>query len=184
MMNRCVIINAPTFFSFAWTVIRKTLEKRTQRKISIFSNKAKGRSKLLELINEDQLLSDYGGKSGSFQQLLQDMNTKGTKGMKRNIIKMISKTEKNINFTIKEGEECQRITVYSRSLYGAIFVVKCGGELKVTLTVKSPKIEEPIEPYKVLLSSSPLTSGKVSIQACPKRGSTTLENFLVVADIY
>ena len=183
-MNRCVIINAPTFFSFAWTVVQNFLEKRTQRKISIYSNKAKGRSKLLELIDVDQLLSDYGGEAGSFQQILQKMNSTGSGGIKRNIIRMISKTEKNVDVTIEEGEVCHRITVYSRSVYGAIFVVKSDGDLKVTLTVKSPNPEEPTRPYQVLLSSSPLTSGKVSIQACPKRGSAMLDNFLVVADLY
>ena len=60
--NRVFIINVPLFFNLAWKVIAPLLSQRTRDKIKILGNKFK--SELLNCISEENLPSEYGGRSG------------------------------------------------------------------------------------------------------------------------
>jgi CRAL/TRIO domain len=55
------IINCPMFFSASWRLIKGWLDPRTASKIEVISSKDQAKKKLLELIDVDQLPSDYGG---------------------------------------------------------------------------------------------------------------------------
>ena len=44
VLNCMIVLNAPGFFSFSWTVIRKFLDPRTAAKIKIFSDEKKGKA--------------------------------------------------------------------------------------------------------------------------------------------
>lgn len=63
-----LIVNAPTFFSATWRLIKGWLDARTANKIEVISSRATMENRLLEFIDADQLPSDYGGKA-------QDSNT-------------------------------------------------------------------------------------------------------------
>jgi CRAL/TRIO domain len=49
------------FFSASWRLIKGWLDPRTASKIEVISSKDQAKKKLLELIDVDQLPSDYGG---------------------------------------------------------------------------------------------------------------------------
>ena len=66
------IINAPMFFAATWRLIKGWLDPRTTAKIQVFSNKKEAQKKLLELIDEDQLPSDYGGKGPDTKETLRN----------------------------------------------------------------------------------------------------------------
>lgn len=71
-MHKMLIVNAPTFFSATWRLIRGWLDPRTANKIEVISNKAAYEKRLLELIEADQLPSDYGGTATATDKTLQE----------------------------------------------------------------------------------------------------------------
>lgn len=64
------IINGPRFFSASWRLIKGWLDPRTASKIEVCSTKEQARKKLLELVDEDQLPSDYGGTGPDTKETL------------------------------------------------------------------------------------------------------------------
>jgi CRAL/TRIO domain len=64
-MAQMIIINAPSFFSASWSIIKGYIDARTAAKVSVFSNRTKWEKKLLEICDVDQLPSDYGGTGPS-----------------------------------------------------------------------------------------------------------------------
>jgi hypothetical protein len=71
-MHKMIIVNAPTFFSATWRLIRGWLDPRTANKIEVISSKAAYAKRLLELIDPDQLPSDYGGTGTDTNKILQN----------------------------------------------------------------------------------------------------------------
>ena len=64
------IINCPRFFSASWRIIKGWLDPRTASKIEVVASKKEAVKKLLELIDEDQLPVDYGGKGPDTKETL------------------------------------------------------------------------------------------------------------------
>ena len=65
-LRSLVIINAPSFFSMTWKVIKKWIDERTANKVVILgTNRSKWTKKLRELVDPENLPSDYGGKADS-----------------------------------------------------------------------------------------------------------------------
>jgi hypothetical protein len=60
-MSKMLIVNAPSYFSATWRIIKGWLDARTANKIEVISNRATMEKRLLEYIDSDQLPSDYGG---------------------------------------------------------------------------------------------------------------------------
>jgi hypothetical protein len=60
-LGRMFIINAPTVFSIAWSIIRPFLDERTQNKIEIFASEDGWKKRLREIIDVDKLPQEYGG---------------------------------------------------------------------------------------------------------------------------
>lgn len=71
-MSKMFIINAPLFFAATWSLIKGWLDPRTASKVEVFSNKKEAHKKLLQLIDEDQLPSDYGGKGPDTRETLRN----------------------------------------------------------------------------------------------------------------
>jgi len=116
-----LILNAPGWFSMAWTVIKKFIDPRTARKIEVFSSVAKGRQRLHELVDHGAVPSDFGGKSPSLAELMQG------DGGERHIVKLVDLNTCKKGRTVidllagsdclKEGETLS-IDVFSRSVVG------------------------------------------------------------------
>ena len=60
-MSKMLIINAPSFFAATWRLIKGWLDPRTAAKIEVIASKTASEKRLLELVEEEQLPSDYGG---------------------------------------------------------------------------------------------------------------------------
>lgn len=73
-MNKMLIVNAPTFFSATWRLIKGWLDPRTANKIEVISNRATMQKRLLELVDADQLPWDYGGKGEDTNKILKDQS--------------------------------------------------------------------------------------------------------------
>ena len=69
-MNKMIIVNAPRLFNMSWTLIKGWLDERTQNKIELFSSTSAAHKKLKELIDLDQLPSDYGGTAETTDETL------------------------------------------------------------------------------------------------------------------
>ena len=76
-MNKMLIINGPRFFGATWKLIKGWLDPRTANKIEVISDRKKWTERLLELIDEDQLPSDYGGKGPDTQASIEKENFSG-----------------------------------------------------------------------------------------------------------
>jgi len=71
-MSKMFIINCPMFFSASWRLIKGWLDPRTAAKIEVLSNKKEAERKLLELVDKDQLPSDYGGSGPDTKETLRN----------------------------------------------------------------------------------------------------------------
>lgn len=126
-MAKMVIVNAPRFFSATWTIIKGWLDARTSGKIDVLSNREKGHQKLLELIDADQLPSDYGGTSTDTKEILRQNIVGGEKRIETEM--MYLRTTGSHTFEIHEGEYLD-IHIHTRSIVGATFVLVDGAEKK------------------------------------------------------
>lgn len=86
-MNKMVIVNAPVFFSATWSIIKSFIDVRTAHKISIFSSTSAAKTCLLDIIDEDNLPSDYGGTATS-TQVLSEMEA-ASAGRKRLVVEVM-----------------------------------------------------------------------------------------------
>jgi hypothetical protein len=71
-MHKMIIVNAPTFFTATWRLIRGWLDPRTANKIEVIGSRSAYEKRLLELVDRDQLPSDYGGSGIDTNKTLQD----------------------------------------------------------------------------------------------------------------
>jgi len=86
-MNKMIIVNAPRFFSATWSIIKGFVDIRTANKIHLFSSSSAAKQCLLDIIDEDNLPSDYGGKATSTQILFD--NEAATGGRKRLVVEVM-----------------------------------------------------------------------------------------------
>lgn len=61
MLGQLLIINAPSYFSAAWMMVKGFLDERTVSKIHIFSSTTAWKAKLFELIDPANVPTEYGG---------------------------------------------------------------------------------------------------------------------------
>jgi hypothetical protein len=71
-MNKMLIVNAPMFFPPTWRLIKGWLDPRTSSKIEVISGKTAMEKRLLELVAEEQLPKDYGGKGPDTHDTIQE----------------------------------------------------------------------------------------------------------------
>jgi len=61
-MERMVVVNVPRFFALTWRLIKGWIDPRTAGKIELIASRKQWEGRLRELVDADQLPSDYGGK--------------------------------------------------------------------------------------------------------------------------
>lgn len=177
-----VILNAPSFFNWAWKIVRKLLDARTASKINIFSNEKKGKKWLLEHIDQSELLSDYGGKSHSFDTAMQ----KQGQGIvcRRQLVELLSIAKlgsKQYAFELK-GDEKANVCVYTRSVAGADVSVLKGGDSIKQVELKNPNENAVPAPFCTNIASDIAGPGKFGISVKSKEATET-DHFLVVVRV-
>jgi len=119
-MRHMVIINAPSFFSATWKIIKGFIDARTAGKVDVISSRKKWEERLKEFIADDQLPSDYGGTADSTEET---MNKASPGDMKRLYTEILYVRGSNDYKTeIKEGEEVD-VVVWTRSRSGGKFTI-------------------------------------------------------------
>ncbi len=116
-----VILNAPTYFSAMWGIIKQMIDPRTAKRIQVFSSATKGKARLLELIDSAKIPSDYGGTGPSLDIVAEESSYKSAKEtnqrIKRIIVEPIQlkrKGGREYRFTLACGE-LGNVKVYTRS---------------------------------------------------------------------
>ncbi len=192
-MNKMVIVNAPRFFSASWAIIKTFVDARTAGKVELFSSKSAAEKKLREIIDVDQLPSDYGGTAESTDILLQKEVAKDSEegGRTRLIAEvMYIRSNNSFKFYLREDEEAE-LFVHTRSDTGATFRItnaETKQELLPTKTVihKGPVSDHCI-PTKMQLTAGRISqAGGVEIKVKGENLKTRMsaESYLFVANIY
>mmetsp|Transcript_29040 Transcript_29040/g.47970 ORF Transcript_29040/g.47970 Transcript_29040/m.47970 type:complete len:559 (+) Transcript_29040:59-1735(+) len=122
-----IIINAASWFSMAWTIIKRFIDPRTARKIEVYSNAEKGKRRLMELIDANQLPSNFGGTGLSTHEEIQGRGKSSVDSRTaRQIVKLIhlKKGSDVSRCELKlEHDEVMKIKVYTRSVCTASFSI-------------------------------------------------------------
>jgi hypothetical protein len=71
------IVNGPRFFSATWKLIKGWLDPRTASKVEVISSREKWEEKLRDIVNVEELPSDYGGTAPSSTETIQQENYSG-----------------------------------------------------------------------------------------------------------
>ena len=138
-VNRVIIINAPSFFSMTWRMMKGWADPRTADKVEIFSNQKVKETcqRLLELIDDDQLPVDYGGKSTSTKELLScgdeqcdyivprgiNRKSSGKQEIFNNLITPQRSSKKHSFEIFLQPNEILHINVFTRCTIGAKFSI-------------------------------------------------------------
>ena len=116
MLHSLIIVNAPGFFSFFWSMIRGLVDAKTASLIEIYSSPEKGKQRLLELINERELPRDYGGQAPSTAEIILREGRKEGSVPHRQIVQLlhVGSNEKRFSFGL-EAHERAEFCIYTRS---------------------------------------------------------------------
>mmetsp|Transcript_36858 Transcript_36858/g.54144 ORF Transcript_36858/g.54144 Transcript_36858/m.54144 type:complete len:440 (+) Transcript_36858:199-1518(+) len=120
-LKRMVVINAPSFFSMTWKVMRGWVDARSASKVEIISKKEEWLPRLLELADPSELPSDYGGTAESTVDTLERENHED--GVLRQFTELICVTNKE---TVEIGlneKECMDVSVFTRSKIAGTFSI-------------------------------------------------------------
>jgi hypothetical protein len=122
VMNRMIVINAPSYFAATWKVVKRWIDPRTQSKIEIYSSRSYWGKRLLELIDVDKLPSNYGGLGPSIESAILNAKSK-EKPISRRMTELINvKAYSNCVVELLEDESLD-VLVFTNSLMGAEFYV-------------------------------------------------------------
>eukprot|EP00525_Craspedostauros_australis_P008414 CAMPEP_0198127526 /NCGR_PEP_ID=MMETSP1442-20131203/47344_1 /TAXON_ID= /ORGANISM="Craspedostauros australis, Strain CCMP3328" /LENGTH=408 /DNA_ID=CAMNT_0043787509 /DNA_START=159 /DNA_END=1385 /DNA_ORIENTATION=+ len=67
-----IVLNAPSYFSVSWRIIKRLIDPRTAQRIQVFSSQTKAFQRLHELIDLEHLPSDYAGLNTSLDDAFGD----------------------------------------------------------------------------------------------------------------
>lgn len=196
-MYKTLVINAPSFFSVTWKIIKGFLDARTAGKIEIISSKSRAHSRLLELVDADQLPADYGGKAESTtdsmtREALESTDIPGLKRFKSEIIFVRSQGSSTIDLAV--GEEMS-VNVHGKgsgstfSIYNAFDKSKQSVVGKVNFDHIAIQNDDgsPNLPTVVSLTEA---SGRVKgpgtfkVKGVSKSTRLTSESYLIVCNVF
>lgn len=186
-MSRMFIINAPRFFSATWSLIKGWLDPRTTSKIEVLSSKKEAEKKLLELIDEDQLPSDYGGKGPDTRETLRNDIKGDTRKLESHMVYL--RGSDTIPFQLEAGDFVE-VEVWTRSTAGAGFTIVDGIDKKKVYNAKvevkhagSGKDTE--MPTCVTLNKERLAGPKaIKVKVDSNAGRFSTNNYLIVIKFY
>eukprot|EP00571_Detonula_confervacea_P011762 CAMPEP_0172299760 /NCGR_PEP_ID=MMETSP1058-20130122/1987_1 /TAXON_ID=83371 /ORGANISM="Detonula confervacea, Strain CCMP 353" /LENGTH=462 /DNA_ID=CAMNT_0013009315 /DNA_START=16 /DNA_END=1404 /DNA_ORIENTATION=- len=111
-MNKTLVINAPRFFSLTWNIIKGWIDPRTAGKIELISGRKTWEARLRELVDEDQLPSDYGGKGMATTDTLAKEAPEGVMKQHHELVHVRSSGHSTVD--VPEGGSLE-VTVYTRA---------------------------------------------------------------------
>ena len=155
ILGRCLIINAPSFFSIIWSIIRRWLDPRTASKIEIYSSKSKAEKRMEELINEEHLPREYGGSAPTVEEMIVQQGSNDARALKRRVTKLLHcKGHANFSVDLAANEEME-VEVFTRSVGGATFAVDIEPLARSEVQTENEAEEVCAEPHRGCLDSLP-----------------------------
>lgn len=185
-LRKMIIINAPRVFSVTWKLVKGWLDPRTISKVEIISSKSSGEKRLRELVDENVLPSDYGGKAEDTHiTLIKDAPT----GMKRIFTKLFSfRSHDSFVVELKDNESMEAI-IFTRAKSGSKFSILDGDSKKVLvepILVKHTGGDDlkTDPPTRVTIAKDIKGPCKFKIKAESLASRFTTEDFLLVCKIF
>ncbi len=175
-----IVLNAPRWFSVVWALIKRLIDPRTAMKIEVYSSSARGTQRLLELVDESEVPSDFGGTGPSFESLIQAAAAVGGLGGGKNtkndpvdndskddnskceshpveLVDLKKSKRRKASVTLvdhlQEGESLS-VHIYTRSITGCSVWVHCGDEKQLPVV----KVKGAAQVVKSLEETSEKTS--------------------------
>ena len=180
MLNRMIVLNASYTFSFFWTMIKAFLEARTAAKIEIYTNEKKGKQRLLELVDKNDLLSDYGGTGPSFDELAQKCgNESGASRQTSELMNLNGKLQTIVELTKNEKVS---VSVYTSS-EGEVSLLQDKKVIK-TVEVTRPEGDSSSSPFCTKIIAEEAGPGKLSVTAKSGPTSNSADYILVYAEVF
>jgi hypothetical protein len=185
-----LVLNAPSFFSMSWLIIKKFIDPRTARRIKVFSSGTKGLQALQDLIDLSEIPPDYGGTGQSIASaLLEQGSDPNVKRQNVQLLHIKKKNSASCSIELAAGEAVL-VRVYTRSSSAASFTVKRSGVVVKAGVVAKPHLETGAPPTSnCTLLSKVEGPGTVVIEgldldtASKAQSSLSRGYFLVVADV-
>lgn len=118
-----LIINAPSWFSLIWSVVKKLIDPRTASKIEVFTSSKSGTARMNELIDHAQIPADYGGSGPSLSEAASGAGTHKKDEQRKivvyNHLFILTKKQKpqSHEFTIEKGQQLA-LQLYTRCSAG------------------------------------------------------------------
>lgn len=187
-LNRLLVINAPSFFSLTWKMISGWVDARTANKVEIYSSLKKAQKRLLELVDEKELPSDYGGTAVStVQSLERDWLVKEDDSLRRQVSKLIT-LRSNSHLTVDlSRNEMMKSSAFTRCTSGAKFHFSQVGSEKNCLGVVVKHVGEGISeenPTRVDFEETFSGPCTIKIKVDGMGHSFSSRNFLFIGKIY
>jgi len=181
-MNKMIIVNAPRFFTLTWKVIKGWIDVRTANKVELYSSKSSATKRLLELIDVNELPSDYGGSAKSTISVLAEQAVSSdVKKMETHILRV--RKSASYTYQLASNQEIQ-ISVFTNSTNGASFSISLG---KNTPTVKGVTVKSADgSPTECDISGQQKlsTPGAYKIKGESSSGFLGTDNFVVVIRVF
>lgn len=170
--------------------MKSWITPRTRAKVEIFSQRSQWEPRILELVNVNELPSDYGGKGSPTDVLLEQQNKE--EGVLRQYVYtlVVCKSAKTGVIEVEKGQEAE-IFIMTRSLREGVFsfCFQAGDQYNKAL-ISSPwvikhngKGLEEENPTRNTLSHSVKGPCTFYLKANCDTGSWSSENFLVAAKV-
>jgi CRAL/TRIO domain len=152
-MHCMIVLNAPSFFTMSWGVVKQLIDPRTAKRIQLFGSQAKGVARMLQLIDPSEIPADYGGTKPSIERIVQ-AESSGTIGAPEVHQPQQQHQEIDLLFCKRRGKvhkvfevavgQTLRLRIWTRSVSGVKFALhdKHTGEKKMRESVVRGDIPE------------------------------------------
>mmetsp|Transcript_29520 Transcript_29520/g.42857 ORF Transcript_29520/g.42857 Transcript_29520/m.42857 type:complete len:511 (+) Transcript_29520:39-1571(+) len=111
------ITNMPRFFAAFWPLIRAFMDESTASKFELYSNPVEGKKRMVELVDKNELASDFGGNGPTTLEMAARMASTSHKKISRQITKLLTKKahKSHVDMTFKlERGEAASVSIYTR----------------------------------------------------------------------
>lgn len=187
-MNKTLVINAPRFFSLTWNIIKGWIDPRTAGKIELISSRKSWEARLRELVDVDQLPSDYGGKGTATTETLAKEAPEGVKGQQHEMVHV--RQSGHCTVDVPAGGELE-VQVFTRSTADVtISIVDENSKSKVYIPGVAVKhtggTGENDKPTCVVITTERIKGPVIARVKIESKGGrfSTAGNYMVACNIY
>lgn len=157
-MHCTLILNAPTWFTMTWKIIRSFIDPRTARKIEVYSSTSRGQFRLQQLVHAAEVPHDFGGMGpptgetdSPHREALQILHVSKKHRGKQQVPSLAE---------VGSDEKITALRIFSRSATGLLVDFdQNGASLVKELSIDPPKTPvagTSLDPYVVDVTKEPI----------------------------